>query len=333
MTTALVVGKFLPPHVGHAFVIDHALALADTVHVFVNDRAAYAIPAELRVSWVQQTFPAARVHLAPDPYGDADSAGQAASITRILGFVPDIIVTSEDWADPVCDILGSRHVRVDPPRTTLPISATMLREDPIGNWAMLLPHAKAGLCHRIVLVGSESTGKTTLAQALAKRWNTTWVPEYGRDYTEEKVANGTNADWSTDDFVAIADRQQQLEDHLALQSGPIMVCDTDAFATAIWHERYQGQRSPVVEAIASRRRYTLYILAGLDVPWVKDNIRDGLKVRTWMHERFITELKARPEPWFEVRGSVDERIALVEHEVARLNLLSPEGIFNPSRWR
>ena len=83
MTTALVVGKFLPPHVGHAFVIDHALALADTVHVFVNDRAAYAIPAELRVSWVQQTFPEARVHLAPDPYGDADSAGQATSIVRI----------------------------------------------------------------------------------------------------------------------------------------------------------------------------------------------------------------------------------------------------------
>ena len=112
-----------------------------------------------------------------------------------------------------------------------------------------------------------------------------------------------------------------------------MVCDTDAFATAIWHERYEGERSPAVEAIAARRHYTLYVLAGLDVPWVKDNIRDGLKVRQWMHERFIAELNKRPEPWFEVRGSVDQRIALVEHEVGRLNLLGGQTIFNPLRWK
>ena len=167
MTTALVVGKFLPPHVGHALLIDHALTLADVVHVFVNDRPTYAIPAEVRAAWVQQAFPATRVHVANDPWGDNDSAGQAANIQRILGFVPDIIVTSEDWADPVCDVLGSRHVRVDPERVALPISATMLREDPVKHWDMLLPQAKAGLCHRVVLVGSESTGKTTLAQALA----------------------------------------------------------------------------------------------------------------------------------------------------------------------
>lgn len=333
MTTALVVGKFLPPHVGHAAVIDHALTLADRVHVFVNDRPTYAIPAEVRVAWVQRAFPATCVHLAPDPYGDNDSAGQAASITRILGFTPDVIVTSEDWADPVCELLGNRHVRVDPDRSALPISATMVREDPLEHWSMLLPQAKAGLCHRIVLVGSESTGKTTLARALAARWNTTWVPEYGREYTEGKVANGTNEDWTTDDFVTIADRQQQLEDHLALQSGPIMVCDTDAFATAIWHERYQGERSPLVEAIAARRHYSLYVLAGLDVPWVKDNVRDGLKIRQWMHERFIAELRERPEPWFEVRGSVDERIALVEAEILRRQFLSPDTLLDPLRWR
>ena len=333
MTTALVVGKFLPPHIGHASVIDHALTLADKVHVFVNDRPGYAIPAEIRVAWVQQSFPAVWVHVAPDPYGDNDSDGQAASITRILGFVPDIIVTSEDWADPVCEILGSRHVRVDPPRQALPISATMVRTDPVGTWPMLLPHAKAGLCLRVVLVGAESTGKTTLAQALAERWHTAWVPEYGREYTEKKLLAGTNDQWTTEDFVRIAQRQQELEDHLALQSGPLLVCDTDAFATSIWHERYRGDRSPETEAIARRRRYCLFVLAGLDVPWVKDNIREGFKIRAWMHQRFIDGLNARPEPWFEVRGSVVERIALVESEVARRNLLSPEAIFDHVRWK
>jgi HTH-type transcriptional regulator, transcriptional repressor of NAD biosynthesis genes len=71
----------------------------------------------------------------------------------------------------------------------------------------------------------------------------------------------------------------------------------------------------------------------LDVPWVKDNIRDGLKIRQWMHERFITELNARPEPWFEVTGSVAQRIALVEAEITRRKLLSAGVIFNPLRWK
>jgi HTH-type transcriptional regulator, transcriptional repressor of NAD biosynthesis genes len=333
MTTALVVGKFLPPHAGHALLIDHALTLADTVHVFVNDRPAYAIPAEVRVTWVHEAFPAARVHLAPDPYGDSDSTGQAASILRILGFAPDIIVTSEDWADPVSDILGCRHVRLDPTRSARPISATMVRTDPIAHWSQLLPSARAGLCQRITLIGAESTGKTTLARALAARWKTSWVPEYGRQYTEEKVAAGTNDHWTTDDFVVIAEEQQALEDERARSSAPLLISDTDALATAIWHERYQGSRAPAVEAIAARRHYALYVLTGLDVPWERDTIRNGESERGWMHRRFIDVLNKRPEPWIEVCGSVEQRIDLIEAEIARRNFLSPESLFDPRRWR
>ena len=293
----LAVGKFLPAHRGHAHLLDAALRVAGKagrLHVFVNDRPTYTIPAEVRVAWVQEEYPAARVHFAPDPYAADDSDGQTQSILRILGRAPDVIVTSETWGDAVAARLGCRHVQIDPPRVAVPISATMIRTDPIGNWAMLMPAAKAGLCRRICLVGAESTGKTTLAEALAGRWGSSWVPEVGRDYTLEKKAAGTNDEWTSDDFIAIAERQQRLEDHRARRSGPVMACDTDALTTAIWHERYQGHRSPVVDALAARRHYDLFVLCGTDVPWEADDIRiDGASARDRMQHQICEELARR----------------------------------------
>ncbi len=329
----LVVGKFLPLHKGHELVVDRAIRLAGPsgrAHVFVNDRPQYAIPAEIRAAWVQETFPATRVHIAHDPWAATDAQGQANNILRILGRAPDVIVTSEDWADPVSELLGCSHVRVDPERTTIPMSATQFRDDPVGNWSMLVPAAKAGLTRRICVVGAESTGKTTLCKALSERWSSRWIPEYGRDYTIDKQTAGTNDDWSTDDFVIIANRQQQLEDSLARRAASRMPCDTDAMATAIWHERYQGHTSPEVEAIGRRRRYDLFVLCGTDVPWTADDIRLGPAARDHMQQRFREELSLRNERWIEVTGSVAERIVAVE--TASDSLLTPASMLDPARW-
>jgi HTH-type transcriptional regulator, transcriptional repressor of NAD biosynthesis genes len=210
----------------------------------------------------------------------------------------------------------------------------MIRTDPIGNWPMLMPAAKAGLCRRICLVGAESTGKTTLAEALAERWGSSWVPEVGRDYTLEKKAAGTNDDWTTDDFIAIAERQQRLEDHRARRSGPVMACDTDALTTALWHERYQGHRSPVVDALAARRRYDLFVLCGTDVPWQADEIRiDGSSGRDHMQQQIRNELALRPEPVLEVTGSVEARIGQIDIEIVRRQWLTADVVFDPARWR
>jgi nicotinamide riboside kinase len=115
---------------------------------------------------------------------------------------------------------------------------------------------------RIVVVGSESTGKTTLAKRLVDYFrnkggafsNTQWVAEYGRDYTYEKLARleqDSRRDknvpvgmdqliWIEEDFIHIGKIQTEKEDQAARISGPVLICDTDAFATAIWHERYRN---------------------------------------------------------------------------------------------
>src|SRR3954463_1716704 len=96
---------------------------------------------------------------------------------------------------------------------------------------------------RVCVVGAESSGTTTLCQDLAAHYETVWVPEYGRLYTErlrEKGINTFSYHWRSEEFVHIALQQQEDEDRLAADASRVLVCDTDALATCIWHQRYLG---------------------------------------------------------------------------------------------
>ena len=184
---------------------------------------------------------------------------------------------------------------------------------------------------RVVLVGAESTGKTTLARdlcdSLARRGGafarTCWVPEYGRDYTIEKLALAREraaaaglpapemADlvWTTEDFVAIALEQNALEARAQLRTGPVLLCDTDTFATAVWHERYLGARAPAVEALAVATP-SLYLLTHHDdVPFESDEIRDGEHLRAWMTGAFVERLRGSAHRGELLRGTREQRVA------------------------
>jgi NadR type nicotinamide-nucleotide adenylyltransferase len=160
---------------------------------------------------------------------------------------------------------------------------------------------------RVVVIGSESSGTTTLARALAEHYRTTWVPEIGRTYSEGRVHS--SQPWRSDEFEFIAIEQARMEDALATLANEVLICDTDPFATAIWHERYMGQPSDAVQEIAGSRRYDLYIVTDVDIPFERDDIRDGESFRHWMQERFIEELSKVPTPMIVVTGPHEERFA------------------------
>ena len=171
---------------------------------------------------------------------------------------------------------------------------------------------------RICIVGSESTGKTTLSIALAKHYQTCWVPEYGRTYTEGRIYTKGHEDWETWEFVHIAKQQNAFEDALAKVANKVLICDTDAFATAIWHEKYIGTVSEAVEKLYRSRTYDLYILTDPDTPFAQDEIRVGEDSRQWMHERFIVEMKRNNKMYVSVAGSEAERL---EKSIRSINLL------------
>jgi NadR type nicotinamide-nucleotide adenylyltransferase len=324
MTTGVVVGKFYPPHRGHRFLIETAAAEVDELDVILCWREDQTIPGEIREAWLHEMvadLPNVRVRSVWDFGDDANSEAWAKYTIEVLGRAPDIAFTSETYGDAFADCLGARHRCVDLERKTVSISGSAIRSDPSSHWELLEPSVRAWFATRIAIVGAESTGTTTLAQALAERYETTWVPEYGREYCEKLTADGSEIDshvWTTDEFVHIATVQQEREDVAARSCNRLLFCDTDALATSIWHERYMGCVSEAVRRISASRRYALYVLTDVEIPFVQDGLRDGEYLRAWMTRRFEDELDAIKANWVLARGSLEERLRGVGDTLARM---------------
>ncbi|MBV9924704.1 MAG: AAA family ATPase [Acidobacteria bacterium] len=305
----LIVGKFYPPHRGHKHLIDTARAQVDELTVIACRREGEVPDGELRAAWLREIHPDVRVMLIDDTYDAQDSRVWAENCTRWLGGAPDVVFTSEEYGDEFARHLGCRHVQVDKARMAVPVSGTRVRRDPLGCWEFLEPPVRGFYAARVCVVGAESTGKTTLARDLAQHFETAWVPEYGREYSERKLAREGGYDFRSEEFAHIAARQCELEDEAARRANKVLICDTDAFATSVWHRRYMGARSPEVEERAARRRRPdLYILTDIRTPFEQDGTRDGEHVREWMHQIFAEELRAQGRPFKSVTGPREERV-------------------------
>ncbi|MFN8077754.1 MAG: AAA family ATPase [Kineosporiaceae bacterium] len=351
MTHALVIGKFLPPHAGHHHLVRSALAAADRVSVVVMAASTETIPLADRVAWLRAEHAGEPVRVLgvtddlPVDYDDPDVwAGHVALMEAALAAdvavrrrpaveaLVDVVATSEAYGPELARRFGARHLAVDPPRLRHPVSGTAVRADVVGQWGHLAPATRAGLALRVVVLGAESTGTTTLSKALAEAlrarggvWAATaWVPEFGREHTVVKLevaralavragrAQPTVADlvWTPEDFLAVAAQQRDDEDTAAAGGSPVLVCDTDAFATGVWFTRYVGGRNRQVEAVGDSRSHALYLLTDHEgVPFEQDGWRDGEHLRPWMTREFADRLEASGRCWRWSRGPHEQRLA------------------------
>lgn len=314
----VVIGKFLPPHRGHHFLIDTALSRCTAVVVIICEKPDDPIPGPHRLAWLQEMHPDAEVRVIDDHYDENDSRVWAKNTIRWLGRAPDVVFTSESYGDAYAAHMGCRHVMVDHARQTIPCSGTAVRNDPFAQWEHLSPPVRGWYAKRIVILGAESTGTTTLAQALAGHFDTTWVPEFGREYSVEKQARG-ESEWRTGEFLEIAMEQTRRENQAAREANRYLICDTNAFATTLWHRRYMGFRSTTLDEFAKSCRADLYLLTGDEIPFVQDGLRDGEAIRHEMHQWFEAALGRQSVPWISVRGNHAERLASVIDACSRLD--------------
>jgi nicotinamide riboside kinase len=199
-----------------------------------------------------------------------------------------------------------------------------VRDDLAGRWHDLAAVTRAGLATRVVIVGAESTGTTTIAEQLARHyasrggaWSATQcVAEYGREYTRLKWAADpaaaiTELRWTSEDFDIIGREQACREERAAKAGSPVLVCDTDAFATAIWKRRYLGCISPAAEWTRVPPRAVYFLTDHEAVPWHDDGMREGdLGIRAAMTGWFADALTAAGHSWVLLTGTLQDRLDL-----------------------
>lgn len=315
----MILGKFMPPHRGHCHLIDFARARVQRLTVLVCSLKNEPIPGRLRFEWMKELYPDLEiVHVTDENPSEPHEHPRfweiwTETIQRNLPDAPDAVFTSESYGDELARRLGAQHVPVDLSRTRVPVSATKIRTNPFEHWQYIPDCVRPYFVKRVAIVGAESTGKTTLAARLAEHYKTVWVPEYAREYLDNK-----NAHCEPADIPNIARGQLESESRLARNSYRVMFCDTDLMTTTVWSDHYFGHCDEWVRRAADRQNYDLCLLTDIDVPWVADPQREYPHMRDYFHDRFRRELESRRRRFIIINGSFDERFEKAARAVDEL---------------
>ena len=335
--TGLVVGKFWPPHRGHQLLLETAAAqVAELVVLVYANPDSTQFPAAVRAQWLRELYRGDELADGPRigttplrvfalsteadgvPPDAADDATHRAFVRQWLagqGISVAVVFSSEAYGPGFAHSLGATHVSVDAARAQVPVSGSVVRAQPAEYARFLHPLVAAQLgvvppapVPRLVLLGAESSGKSTLCAALAEELGTVCVPEYGRTLHEQKHGN-----LLYEDLLYIARRHAELEDEAAAQAHGWLVCDTNAATTALYSYYYFHRCDPALRAMAAvcGQRYARTFVCAPTVPFAQDGWRGPEALRSFQHGMILMQLDYYGIAYTLVEGTVAERVAQV----------------------
>jgi HTH-type transcriptional repressor of NAD biosynthesis genes len=247
-----------------------------------------------------------------DDAGDEDYDWRegAVLIKEAIGKPIDAVFSSErGYSDIFRECYpGAEHIILDEERVFAPISATMIRTDGVyRHWDMIPSVARSYFVKKVVVIGTESCGKSTLVRNLASVFNTNYVAEYGRTRCEE--IGGYDGVLLDEDYPMIAYEQQRQVEKASAFSNRVLFVDTEATVTQFYSELYNGKLQEVLDSIAKAQEYDLYLLLDPDVEWVDDGWRmhGEETVRRQNHERLQELLEENGIMFTTLSGSYREK--------------------------
>jgi NadR type nicotinamide-nucleotide adenylyltransferase len=332
MKRGLVIGKFCPLHKGHQLLIETALQEVDELHLWSWSEPEYPqYPPTLREHWLHTLYPRAKVEVLTSesvpsrfpglelPMNSAPDIVHQVFVAklwgRLVGHPLDVVYTSETYGDPLVGVLSTllpqahavAHRLVDLNRVQVPISGTRLRAAWQPEW--LSPVVHGSTRRRVVFLGAESTGKTTLSAWASQTLGGVTLPEYGRTLWEQRRGNLV-----FDDMLRIAEAQIALEEQA---THPWQFCDTSPLTTLFYSQALFGRVHPRLEQL-SQRPYDLTFLCRADFPLVQDGTRQDEEFRRQQESWYLAELHRRRTSYTELSGDLSARQQLIQkrfHEI------------------
>lgn len=309
----------MPIHNGHIELINFAKAHCDELIVSLSYTPNDPIDPQLRYTWAKEIFkdePNIKVELILDDFDKEDLT--LSERTKIWAkkmeevYPPiHILISSEEYGIPFAENLGTAYLSFNPERNIIPVSATLIRNNPFKYWEFIPTVVRPYYVKKICIYGPESTGKSTLAQKLAQLYQTEFVPEVARELI-------INNDLTKDDFIKIAKAQNQRVLDKTKIANKILCCDTDIITTQIYAQHYLGKYLPELNEYEDAIHYDQYFLLNTDVAWVADHLRDLGDRREEMYRIFKQELFSRNIPFIEVCGNYEQREQTVKLFIDKL---------------
>lgn len=312
MTKAFVFGKFLPFHKGHEALIRFALKQCTFLTVLVCCSEKELLPDFIRKAWIENTFPESdNLEVKVFNYKESEFPNTSVSSTEVSQLwsaqfkrlFPDysLVVTSEPYGEYVAHFMGIRHCIFDLERKQVPVSGSKIREDVYQNWAFLPEQVKPYYQKKVVLLGSESTGKTTLSEKLAAHFDATLVPEAARDL----IQNSNH--FSLDDLYLVAAEHAKRIEAGTKENRPLLIIDTDVHITQSYALFKFGKALDLREELYEANRADLYLYLTLDSPFDQDGTRLNESERLLLDLSHRKELAARRIRFHEISGDQDKR--------------------------
>lgn len=316
----VVLGKFMPPHKGHEYMIRFAKQYGDNVHVIVDCLKEQTIEPPLRKKWLEEQINGINVIALtqntpqqPEDHPDFWNVWKTTIINAVIrsgGEKPDLLVAAMDYGWKLSEVLECDFVPIDVARETFPISATQIREDIFKNWDFLMESARPFFMKKLCFMGPESTGKTTCSQRIAKQLNTIYVPEYAKSVIEKQ-----NGQFFLENVEQVALAQINSENALSRFVNKVMICDSDPLTTLLWSELLFNTSPIALKEMVDKQHYDMTFLFYPDTIFVEDlhrNLSNNNKEkidneRLLFFEKSKDYLEKLKRPYMIIKGGYEEK--------------------------
>lgn len=280
--SGVIIGKFLPPHLGHEYLIRFGLNTVNKLTVLVDNVPNQKISPLQRKLWLEELFAKeiANNQLVIDyfedetpqePHEHPDFWNYWKNIMlHKIGYQPDCLIAGMEYGIKLAETIGCFFLPHDISRSGINICATVIRENPYQYWDMIIEPAKSYFLKKVCLVGPESSGKTTLAQQLAQFYHTLYVPEYAQTFLSIKK------EIHYEDLIKFAHAQIACESSLSRKANQVLFCDSDVLTTQLWSDTLYQKHDSFFDSYVPEKKYDLYLLCYPDIEWVHDEHREVL---------------------------------------------------------
>lgn len=308
---AFVLGKFYPFHFGHKALIDFALQNNDYVEVMVCAEEKERLSGDLRKSWIEESFPNNdRVKVIVFNYKEEDYANTSEASWEVSKqwsevfktYFPDFetVITSEPYGEMIAELMNIQHQLFDINRLKHHISASEIRANIFKYWDFLPTAVQKYFSLKIVLLGTESTGKTTLTEKLAKQYNCNFVLEAGRDIVDDSK-----------DFEFNYLKEIYYEHYKRVKSSSLNnylnILDTDFHITESYSQFIFNRELNIPNYIKAEQKAQLYLYLSADAPYIQDGTRLNESDRNALDIHHLKHLKKSNINFTEISGDWQER--------------------------